>query len=247
MKRLEGKVALITGGGTGIGRAVGRMFAQEGADVAVNYSRSEKEANETVAELLGLGVRAAAVKADVSKDAEARQMVDRTVREFGRLDILVNNAGVTNPVPHEKLEDLTEDMWDRAMAVNVKGVFFCCRAAAPHLRAGGDGTIIITASTAGVTGIGSSIAYCASKAAVISLTRSLARCLAPHIRVNALAPGLTDTRWIIGWEDNKRMTEQITPLKRVATPDDIAEAALGFAISRFVTGQVLVIDGGRTI
>ena len=247
MKRLEGKVALITGGGTGIGRAIGLEFAREGAQVAVNYSRSEREAHETVADLQKLGVKAIAVQADVSKDAEARQMVAQTVQAFGRLDILVNNAGMTTPVPHEKLEDLTEEMWDRTLAVNTKGTFFCCRAAVPHLKAHGDGSILNVASTAGTTGIGSSIAYCASKAGVISITRSLARCLAPAIRVNAVAPGLTDTRWIKGWEDNKRMTEQITPLKRVATPEDVAEAALGFTISKFVTGQVLIVDGGRTI
>jgi 3-oxoacyl-[acyl-carrier protein] reductase len=247
MKRLEGKVALVTGGGTGIGRAIGRIFAEEGASVAVNYSRSEREALEAVREIQELGGKAAAVKADVSKDAEAREMVERTVREFGRLDILVNNAGTTTAVPHDRLEDLTEEIWDRTMAVNVKGTFFCCRAAVPHLRASGRGLILNTASTAGVTGIGSSIAYCASKAGVISLTRSLARSLAPDIRVNALAPGLTDTRWIVGWEENRRLTEAATPLKRVATPEDMAQAALGFAISEFVTGQVLIVDGGRTI
>ncbi len=247
MKRLEGKVALITGGGTGIGRAVGLEFAREGAHVAVNYSRSEREADETVADLQKLGVKAVAIRTDVSKDAEARQMVERTAQAFGRLDILVNNAGTTTAVPHEKLEDLTEEIWDRTLAVNTKGTFFCCRAAVPHLKARGEGSIINIASTAGVSGIGSSIAYCASKAGVISITRSLARCLAPAIRVNAVAPGLTDTRWIRGWDQMKKFTEEVTPLKRVATPEDVAEVALGFAISKFVTGQVLVVDGGRTI
>ena len=247
MKRLEGKVVLITGGGTGIGRAIGMTFADEGAHVAVNYSRSEKEAAGTASEIEKKGVRAIPVRADVSNEAEVRSMVDRTVQEFGRLDILVNNAGTTTFVPLEDLAGLTEDIWDRTMAVNLKGTFFCCRAAAPLLRAHGDGSIINVASTAGLTGIGSSIAYCASKAGIISVTRSLARSLAPAVRVNAIAPGVVDTRWIIGWEDFRKKAEELTPLKRVATPQDVANVALGFAISKFVTGQVLVVDGGRTI
>ncbi len=247
MKQLEGKVALITGGGTGIGRGIGLMFAEEGANIAVNYSRSQSEANQTVDDIKKRGGKALAIKADVSKDIQVKDLVACTVKEFGRLDILVNNAGITAFVPYESLDDLTEEIWDRLIAVNLKGVFFCCRAAVPHLKAVGNGVIINVASTAGLTGMGSSIAYCASKAGAISVTRSLARSLAPEVRVNAIAPGVVDTRWIEGKDEFRKWAEDNTPLKRVATTEDIAHAVLGFAINQFITGQVYIVDGGRTI
>ena len=247
MKQLEGKVALITGGGTGIGRGIGLMFAEEGANIAVNYSRSQSEANQTVDDIKKRGGKALAMKADVSKDIQVKDLVACTVKEFGRLDILVNNAGITAFVPYESLDDLTEEIWDRLIAVNLKGVFFCCRAAVPHLKAVGNGVIINVASTAGLTGMGSSIAYCASKAGAISVTRSLARSLAPEVRVNAIAPGVVDTRWIEGKDEFRKWAEDNTPLKRVATTEDIAHVVLGFAINQFITGQVFIVDGGRTI
>ena len=247
MKQLEGKVALITGGGTGIGRGIGLMFAEEGANVAVNYSQSQAEANLTVDDIKKRGGKALAIKADVSKDTQVKDKVARTVEEFGRLDILVNNAGITAFVPYENLDDLTEEIWDRLIAVNLKGVFFCSRAAVPHLKAVGNGVIINVASTAGLTGIGSSIAYCASKAGAISVTRSLARSLAPEVRVNAIAPGVVDTRWIEGKDEFRKWAEDNTPLKRVATTEDIAHVVLEFAVNQFITGQVFIVDGGRTI
>jgi 3-oxoacyl-[acyl-carrier protein] reductase len=244
---LQGKVALITGGGTGIGRGIGLSFAREGAGVVVNYSRSEKEANATVQEIRDLGVPSLAIKADVSQDAQARAMVDKVMKECGRLDILVNSAGTTTFVNAADLEGLTEEMWDRTLAVNLKGTFFCCRAVVPAMKKHGGGSIINISSIAGPTGIGSSMAYSASKAGVICLTKSLARTLAPEIRVNTIAPGFVDTRWTANWPEFKKMNEEATPMKRVAKPADIAVAALYLVHSDFVTGQVITVDGGKSM
>jgi len=244
---LRGKVALITGGGTGIGREIALSFAREGAGVAVNYSRSEKEAMGTAQEIQNLGVTALAIKADVSQDAQVRGMMDKVMEEFGRLDILVNSAGTTTFVSAADLEALTEEMWDRTLAVNLKGTFFCCRAAVPAMKGNDGGSIINISSIAGTTGIGSSMAYCASKAGVICLTKSLARTLAPEIRVNTIAPGFVDSRWTADWPEFRKMHEEATPMKRVAVPGDIAEAALFLVHSDFVTGQVIVVDGGKSM
>jgi 3-oxoacyl-[acyl-carrier protein] reductase len=249
--KLKGKVALITGGGTGIGRAISIHFAKEGAAIAINYSKSEAEAGKTSAEVKGLGVFSSIVRADVSSDKQVRVMVDQTQKEFGRIDILVNNAGFTRFIPHSDLEAMNEEIWDRIMEVNLKGAFFCCRAVAPHMQKQGSGRIINIASVAGLTGQGSSIAYCASKAGMISITKSLARALAPEILVNAIAPGLIDTRWLDGIEGADTMRERFQNaalLKRVGTPQDVAEVAVSLAVDwSFVTGQVIVVDGGRTL
>jgi 3-oxoacyl-[acyl-carrier protein] reductase len=244
---LQGKAALITGGGTGIGREIALYLAREETNVAVNYSRSEKEAMATAQEIRDLGVSGLAVKADVSQDEQVRAMVDKVVEEFGRLDILVNSAGKTTFVEASDLEGLTEDMWDSILAVNVKGTFFCCRAATPALRSNGGGNIINISSIAGTTGVGSCIAYSASKAAVICLTKSLARALAPDIQVNTIAPGFVDSRWTADWPEFRKMHEEATPMKRVATPADVAEAALFLVRSDFVTGQVIIVDGGKSM
>ena len=243
--KLKGKVALVTGGGTGIGREISLTFAREGADVAVNYSRSEREATETSQEIQQLGRDAFPIKADVSQDTEVRAMVRTVVERLGRLDILVNNAGTTVFVPHDELENLSEEMWDRILAVNLKGVFFCCRAAAEVMKRQKSGAIISISSIAGFTGQGSSIPYCASKAGVINMTKSLARVLAPHVRVNAIAPGAVETRWTEGWDDFKEHARSRTPLQRIAQPVDVADAALFLAASSdFVTGQTITVDGG---
>ncbi|WP_227937794.1 SDR family NAD(P)-dependent oxidoreductase [Alkalihalobacillus deserti] len=241
---MEGKVCLITGGGTGIGRAIALRLAKAGLNVIINYSRSEQEALETKSECEQLGVKAMVYKADVSNDQEVRKMMNDTINSFGRLDILVNNAGVTNIVPLEDLEGLKEEYWDRAMAINVKGVFFCSRAASEQLKVN-NGCILNTASVAGMTGQGSSIAYAASKAAVISLTKSLARALAPEVRVNSLSPGMVLTRWTEGKDEPIKRFAENAPLGRAATPEDVAEVAYSFiANASFVTGQNIAIDGG---
>jgi 3-oxoacyl-[acyl-carrier protein] reductase len=244
---LNGKVVLITGGGTGIGREIGLAFAQEGASIAINYSRSEKEALLTLQDILKLNVKAITVKADVSQDSQVRDMVNKVIKQFGRLDILVNSAGTTTFVEPSDLDGLTEELWDKALAVNLKGTFFCCRAVVPAMKSNDGGSIINISSIAGTTGIGSSMAYSASKAGVICLTKSLARTLAPEIRVNTIAPGFVDTRWTADWPEFRKMHEQATPLKRVAIPEDIAEAALFLVRSDFMTGQVIIVDGGKSI
>jgi 3-oxoacyl-[acyl-carrier protein] reductase len=244
---LTGKSALITGGGTGIGRAIALRLAQAGAAVSLNYSRSEADAQATADEIQAAGGKARICQADVANDAQVRSMVAEAADAYGRLDILVNNAGVTNFVPQEDLEGLEEAYWDRALGVNVKGMFFCCRAAAPHLKKQG-GSIVNVTSVAGLTGLGSSIAYAASKAAAISLTKSLARVLAPEVRVNSLAPGIVMTRWVEGHEDHVEKLAAGTPMGRAATPEDVAEVAFAnITQAAFVTGQNLVIDGGMFI
>lgn len=244
---LKGKTALITGGGTGIGRSISLRLAREGVDVAINYSRSEKEAHETRSEVEALGVRGLLCKADVARDEQVRGMVSKTIEELGRLDILVNNAGVTYFVDHADLEGLKEEHWDRIMGVNVKGMFFCCRAASTELKKR-KGCIINITSVAGLTGLGSSIAYAASKASAISLTKSLARVMAPEVRVNGIAPGIVKTRWVTGQEEHIERYASGTPLGRVAGPDDVAEVAYALvAHSGFVTGQIIVVDGGALL
>ena len=246
MGRLDGKVALVTGGGTGIGRATSLLLASEGADVAVNYSRSKTEAEATAADVRALGRNSIPIRADVAVESAVREMVDRVAEELGRLDILVNNAGTTVFVPLADLKALTDEAWDPVFDVNVKGAFYCARAAISRMPETG-GQIVNVASIAGTTGQGSSIAYCASKAAMISLTKSLAISQAPRIRVNAVAPGVVNTRWVKGWDEFVRANRESTPLKRIAEPHDIANAILSLIINEYVTGHVMVVDGGKTI
>ena len=244
---LKGKTVLVTGGGTGIGREIALCFAARGAHVAINYSRSRADAERTARELAALGVKSRAIHADVSRDADARALVREVQTELGGLDILVNNAGTTKFVPFEDLEGATDEIWDHLFAVNVKGAFHVTRAAVPSLRKA-EGQVVNIASVAGITGAGSSIPYCASKAALICMTRSLARALAPAIRVNAVAPGFVDTRWNEGRDEARRRTAADTPLGRVATPRDVADAVMGLVTGGgFMTGQLVVVDGGRSL
>ena len=247
-RRLDGQVALITGSATGIGRETALAFAREGAAVVINYSRSEAEARQTQDDVAALGVRTLLCRADVSDDAAVREMVGQTVKAFGRLDILVNNAGTTHFVPFEQLDDLTDDIWDRIFAVNVKGAFYCTRAAAPHLRRAGAGLVVNVASVAAFSGIGSSMAYAASKGALITLTRSLAHGLAPDIRVNVVAPGVVKTRWVAGHEEHVERLAQDALMRRPAGADDVANVIVSLAThSTFLTGETIVVDGGRLL
>lgn len=244
---LAGKTALITGGGTGIGRAVALRLAQEKVNIAINYSRSEADALETKKQAETFGVKCEVYQASVASDGEVVQMMDKVVQDFGRLDILVNNAGTTHFVPHADLDAMKGEYWDDVFAVNVKGMFFCCRAAASELKKN-KGVIINITSIAGLTGLGSSIAYAASKAAAISVNKSLARVLAPEVRVLSVAPGIVMTRWVDGQEDHVEKLAGTTPLKRVAVPEDVAELVYGMiAHAGFVTGQTIVVDGGAFI
>jgi 3-oxoacyl-[acyl-carrier protein] reductase len=247
MGQLEGKVALVTGAAIGIGRSIAVAYGRENAKVVVNYSKSQAEAEET-ARL----VSAAGGEADVSQDRQARALVAQTLERFGRLDILVNNAGITAFVDFPDLEGLTDDVWDRLYGVNVKGTFFCCRAAVAPMKKQGSGRIINLASVAGLWPQGSSIAYCCSKAAVIQLSKCLAKTLGPEIQVNVIAPGfIAETRWNVGrpnLETTIAKAGQLAPLKRVGTPEDIADAALFLATrGDFMSGDVMVVDGGRLV
>jgi 3-oxoacyl-[acyl-carrier protein] reductase len=251
--KLQGKAALVTGGGTGVGRATALALAERGCDVLVNYSRSAAEAEATARDLRALGVRGAAVQADVADDAACRALVERALSEFGRLDVLVNNAGTTSFIPHGDLEKVGRDDWDKILSVNLIGPFQCVRAARSALEREG-GVVINVTSVAGVVGTGSSIPYCASKAGLNLMTVMLARVLGPRIRVNAVAPGFVTGRWLregLGenvYEALKKGLEARTPLHRVCEPEDVRDAILSLIEgSDLVTGQVLLVDGGMTI
>ncbi|MFN8484022.1 MAG: glucose 1-dehydrogenase [Anaerolineae bacterium] len=246
----NGKIALVTGASMGIGRAVALDLARGGARVAVNYRSSAAEAQAVLAEIEALGGEGILAQADVADEAAVRRMLDAVEARWGRLDILVNNAAITYFVPFPELDALTDDMWDTLYAINVKGLFWCARAGAALMRKDDGGVIVNIGSVAGVTGDGSSIAYCASKAAVHSLTKSLARALAPDIRVNCVSPGFVDTTWHargVGEEQaarNRDNTARVTPLRRVCTPQDVSDAVMSMVSMDYVTGQVLMVNGG---
>jgi 3-oxoacyl-[acyl-carrier protein] reductase len=241
------KVALVTGSATGIGRAIAVRFAQQGLAVAVNYSRSEVEAHETLAEVRRTGVPGILCRCSVADEAGVKAMVQRCKDELGGLDVLVNNAGTTRFIDHTRLGELTNEVWDEILGVNLKGTFFCCREALPLLQER-NGSIVNITSVAGLQGVGSSIAYAASKAAVNCLTKSLARAFGPAVRVNAVAPGPVLTRWLADHMDLVAKSLEVTPMRRAAVPEDIADVAVFLALGNtLMTGQVVVVDGGRTM
>jgi NAD(P)-dependent dehydrogenase (short-subunit alcohol dehydrogenase family) len=250
---LRGRVAIVTGGGTGIGRAVCVRLARAGAAaVVVNYSRSEDEANATAKEIESLGAKAHPHRADVSDESQVVAMVDETVKRFDRLDILVNNAGTTRFIPFPDLDAVTDEVWQNILGVNLMGPWYASRAAAPHLRQS-RGCIVNVASIAALRASGSSLPYGVSKAALTQLTRALAIALAPEVRVNAVNPGLVSSRWFrqpFG-EDAAAAQEEAmakrTPLRLVATPEQVAQAVMGLVRSDAVTGQHLVVDGGVNV
>lgn len=240
-----GKVVLVTGGGRGIGRAVAGAFAQEGAAVAIAYSRAQAEAEGVVEALRRSGRRAMAIRANVAKANEVKAMVDRVLEAWDGLDVLVNNAAI---IQRTKFEELSLREWEEVISVNLTGVFLCAQAAAPVLRSRG-GTIVNVASIRGLVG-GGTASYAASKGGLIALTKTLARDLAPQIRVNAVAPGYTETALHdnLTVEARARIAERI-PLGRFAEREEIARAVLFLASRRasYITGQTLVIDGGLTM
>ncbi len=243
--KMKDRVAVVTGAGTGIGRAIAEGFAREGAKVVVNYSKSREAADEVVAEIQKHGGTAVAIGADVSKQAQAKKLMEETVAIYGRLDYLINNAGWSTRIPHHQLDDLTDEIWDKTLNTNLRGAFYCARAAVPYLKKQPGAAIVNIASVAALMGQGSSLAYAASKGGMVTMTKSLARALAPGIRVNAVLPGFVRTRFA-GWtEDAFAASEKITPLKRLATGEDIAEAAIFFAAhASATTGETIVCDGG---
>lgn len=228
-----------------MGRAICELFAREGAKVAVNYSTSRDAAKEVAEGICGRGGEAVAIQANVAVDEEVRAMVRDIIHRWGRLDILVNNAGWSKRTPHHLLEDLTDEIWDRTLNTNLRGAFYCMRAAAPLLKLNPGANIINIASIAPYTGDGSTIVYAASKAGVISMTKSFARIMAPDVRVNAIAPGLVHTRFA-GWppETFTAGAEQ-SPLRRIATVEEIASAALFLAAdATAMTGETIRVDCG---
>jgi NAD(P)-dependent dehydrogenase (short-subunit alcohol dehydrogenase family) len=238
---LQGKVALITGAGKRLGRAVALRLAAEGARVAVHYRNSEAEAQEVVAAIKESGGQSVAIAAELTSVEEIRRLVQIATHELGRLDILVNSAA--NFLP-SSIISTTEEVWDAALDANLKAPFFCAQAAAPWLKRS-RGVIINFADAGGIIGWPGYIAHSIAKAGVIMLTRVLAKSLAPEVRVNAIAPGtVTMPGDPPEWEAD---FVKVAPLKRTGTPDDICDAVVFLARSEFTTGQVLVVDGGRTL
>lgn len=241
---LQGQVALVTGAGRRIGRAIALRLAQAGAHLVVNYNASKKDALEAADEIRALGVEALAIHADISKPREVQAMFRAADRRFHRLDLLVNNAAIFYPVSWDRL---TERDWDRMLGINLKGSFFCAQAAARRMMRQGAGQIINISSLGGIRAWPYYLHYCSSKAGVIMLTKGLAKALAPQILVNSIAPG------IILFPESKPdpvMAKVIrkTPLQRGGEADDIASLVVYLATqNRFITGQVFTVDGGEAI
>lgn len=221
---LKDKVAIVTGAGSGIGRATALRLAAEGVNVIVNYSQSEEGALEVVENIMNDGGVAFPYRADVSIEREVQDMVTHTLTVFGKIDFLVNNASITSQIPMNELDEVTGEVWDSLFAVNVKGMFHCVKAVVPHMKRQSAGAIVNLGSVAGVDGIGSSIPYVATKSAIHTMTRSLAISLAPDIRVNCIAPGAVATRWWAGNEERMHDLAGNLPLERISTSEDIADA-----------------------
>ena len=247
----EPRAALVTGASSGIGAAVALHLARRGVDVLVNYVQNRAGAEAVATECRALGARAGIAQGDVAADADCRALVDAALAEFGRIDYLVNNAGVSKFVAHAKLDGLDAVDFARIFAVNVTGAFQMIRAALPALTASGRGAVVNVASIAGTCGIGSSVAYAASKAALLNMTVTLARALAPAVRVNAVAPGFVDTPWHVAGMGEERYRKAIahvtegTPLQAVTQPADVAEPIV-WLLERagHVTGETMHVDAG---
>ncbi|WP_420628523.1 SDR family NAD(P)-dependent oxidoreductase [Candidatus Leptofilum sp.] len=246
-RSMQGQVALVTGGGGGIGSAICQRLAAAGAKVIITYRKSVEQAEAVAAQLPGSDHLVA--QASVTDSAALAGLAEQVAGRYGRLDLLVNNAGITTPVPHEDLDALSDGWIDRIFQTNWRGAFASVRAFKALLQADDGGTIVNLSSIAGVTGVGSNVAYCASKAALDSMTRSLARALAPKIRVVSVSPG-----WVLGEYAKKmdpayiRQQEEMTPLKRLASPEDVAETVWAVATKlTFMTGNIVPVDGGRPL
>lgn len=249
VKRLYGKIALITGASRGIGSAITKIFAQEGAGVVINYNKSESEASNLSKYIQKNNGSSYLVKADISDIEQVKKMKDEILQHYGQIDILVNNAGVIFPA---SFTETTEKIWEETMRINLKGPFLCSKEIAPIMLKQGKGKIINISSICGLAERSAlrNTAYAVSKAGVIGLTRSLAVNLGPKINVNAICPGLTDTDMakLLG-QDRVRAGVDESILKRIGKPEDIAHAALFLASdeSDFITGEVLTVSGGRGI
>ena len=251
---VENSVSIVTGSSSGVGAATARMLAEKGGRVVINYSKSVDAARVVAAECESLGGDTLLCQADVSDDDDCRRMVAEAIKKWGRLDALVNNAGTTKFVQHTDMDGLDGSDFQSIYGVNVIGPFQMVRAARNALKASGDASVVNVASIAGVKGVGSSIAYAASKGALITMTQSLARVLGPEVRVNAVCPGFIEGEWLAEgmgretYEASKSFLEAKTPLQKTCTPESVAESILGFIEGHsIVTGQHLVLDGGHLL
>jgi len=242
MAEFTDRVVLATGSTSGIGEQIARRFAELGASVVVNSSTSVAAGAQLVAQL---GEPATYIQADIADRDQAQHLIDATIERFGALDVLVNNAGWTTRVNHRDLDGLTDEIFMRTFEVNVFGTWWLTKAAIPHLRNSTDGNIVNITSIAGLRPVGSSMAYAMSKAALNQMTLLLAKSYGP-IRVNAVAPGLVATPWTREWTDLHAGVARLSPVGRVATPDDVAEATLALVRNRYVSGEIMVVDGGFT-
>ncbi len=248
---LKGKVAIVTGSSSGVGAATAKLLASKGCNVVINYASSEAAARQVAADCEALGVDVLVCKANVAVDEDCVSMVQQTLDKWGRLDALVNNAGTTKFNPHHQLDGLDKDDFFHIYGVNVVGPYQMVRAAEDALRKSGEASVVNVASIAGVRGIGSSIAYAASKGALLTMTQSLARVMGPEIRVNAVCPGFIQGEWLEkgmgdAYEKFKSNLESVTPLKLTCTAETVAESIVAFIEGHSViTGQHIILDGGH--
>ena len=251
---VQDTVSIVTGSSSGVGAAMAKMLVAKGGKVVINFSRSIDAAKKVVEECESLGGEVLLFQADVSKDDDCLRMVDETLEKWGRLDVLVNNAGTTKFVQHPDLDGLSSEDFQHIYGVNVIGPFQMVRAAHDALKASGNGSIVNVASIAGVKGVGSSIAYAASKGALITMGKSLARIMGPEVRVNTVCPGFITGDWLAEgmgketYEASKAFLETKTPLQTTCTPETVAESIMHFIEGHsVVTGQHIVLDGGHLL
>ncbi|XOV87504.1 MAG: SDR family NAD(P)-dependent oxidoreductase [Pseudomonadota bacterium] len=250
--KLENAVVIVTGSSSGVGAATARLLAARGARVTINYSSSKAAAESVAQECQALGGDTLVCQANVADDESCRQLVDATLARWGRIDGLVNNAGTTRFVNHANLAGLDKDDFFAIYGVNVVGPYQMCRAAEAALRASGDGAVVNVSSIAGVRGVGSSIAYAASKGALITMTKSLARVMGPEVRVNCVCPGFIQGEWLkeglgeAAYNRAKEAAEARAPLRRTCTAESVAESIVGFMDGHsIVTGEHIILDGGQ--
>ena len=248
---MKDKVAIVTGSATGVGAATAVILAQKGCNVVINYTRSKEEAMATAQLVEQHNVESLVFQADVSNDDDCQSMVAATIKKWGKIDYLVNNAGKTKFNPFENLEGLSSEDFLDIYSVNVVGPYQMIKAVVPYMKKQGGGAIVNDSSLAGINGVGSSIAYVTSKAALNMMTKSLAHVLGPEIRINTVAPGPIKTRWLKGGMGDEaysaliEQAEKELPLRQVATPEDVAETLVWFLEgAKLITGEVLIVDSG---
>ena len=248
---MKEKVAIVTGSATGVGAATAVLLAEKGCNVVINYTRSKEEAMATAQLVEQHNVECIVFQADVSNDDKCKSMVEAAIKKWGKIDYLVNNAGKTKFNPFENLEGLSSEDFLDIYSVNVVGPYQMIKAVVPYMKKQGGGAIVNDSSLAGINGVGSSIAYVTSKAALNMMTKSLAHVLGPEIRINTVAPGPIKTRWLKGGMGDEaysaliEQAEKELPLRQVATPEDVAETLVWFLEgAKLITGEVLIVDSG---